>query len=236
MKKKMRNYFLVLLFPIFAHAQLVDYVHVYGGAKLFGGDKTFNFETGIPNNVFGNYSPSPVLGIAVLRELSNNLSIGVGVEFANSVRRLDDSLNNNPAYNLNTNAVYTFLKYNLTRVERFMSPYILAGATLNFISIQQPRYKTVVQNPDPPRADQLTYLKETTFNRDYSSVVFVPAFGIFVGAGLDFKISEGLGLFMQYSYNLSFTENLQSLQKFYPINNPQRLINHNVTFGVRVFL
>ncbi|TAF72818.1 MAG: hypothetical protein EAZ53_14700 [Bacteroidetes bacterium] len=235
MKHKFKIYFLSLLFPLFAHSQVVDYVHVYGGARLFGGVETFNFETGLPNNVFADYSPSPVIGVTILRELTNNLSIGIGAEFANSMRRLDDSLNNNPSYNLNTNSVYTFLKYNLTRVERFMSPYILAGVSLNFVSIQQPRYKTVVTNPDP-RKDQLTYLKESTFNRDYSSVLFIPTVGVFGGAGLDFKIREGYGLFVQYSYNFCLTADVIKLQKFYPQNEPQNLIYHNVTIGMRFFM
>lgn len=236
MKNNTFIYIFCILLSVFAKAQVIDYVHIYGGARLFGGEKSFNFDNGIPNNVFGGYSPSPVLGVSILRELTNNLSIGVGVEFVNSIRKLDDTLNNNPVYNLNTNSIYSFLKYNLTRVERFLSPYFLAGGSINFISIQQPRYKTVVTNPEPQKPDQLTYLKETTFNKDFSNVVFIPAFGVFGGAGLDFKWSEGYGFYIQYSYNLVFTENIISLQKFYPINQPQTLAYHNLTLGLRIFL
>lgn len=231
MKKILCNFLLILMIYS-SQAQLIDYVHIYAGARAFGGNESFDFNSGLPSNVFSGYGVSPVIGISVLRELTNNLSIGAGIEFCNSTRKVLDTA----SYNLNNNTVYTLIKYNLTRVERTFSPYLHGGFSVSFISIQQPRYITTVQNPNARKPEDLTYLRETTYNKDYSNVLFAPALGGFIGVGLDIKIREGWGLFLQYAYNLSFTSNVKSLQKFYPPNNSQNLGYHSFNFGLRVFL
>lgn len=217
-------------------AQLVDYVHIYASSRFYGSNEAFDFQTGLPQDVFSGYDISPTLGISILRELSNTISIGIGAEFCNSTRKISDISNNNPVYNLNNNTLFSFVKWNITNVERFISPYLLAGINVSFISIQQPKFRSTVENPNSRSPDSFTYLKSTTYNNDYSSVLFAPCFGIHIGTGLDFKITEGLGLFLQYSYNISFTNKVASFQKFYSSAKPQNLIYHNATFGLRIFI
>lgn len=216
-----------LLLSVSASAQLIDYIQVYGGTRIFPQNEQLSELTKLPENFYAGFSAGQVVGATVYRQVLDQLCVGAGFEISNS---------NKPNYTMNINTINTHAKLNLTNIERFLSPYLIGGVNLSFNSIRQDEFTKGV-NPDLSNVNTqgpVAYNIKTTYREPFTNVLFVPVVGAHAGGGLEIKITEGWGIFGQYTLNYQLT-NISLLQETYSYNK-SNMLYHNIIAGIRFFL
>lgn len=228
MKFKIQYLFLGLLLSLSASAQLIDYVQVYAGTRLFSQDNSKDAETGLPNNFYANFSPGQTIGASVYRQVLDKVCVGASFEVGNALK---------PNYNLNSATIGLNAKYNFNNIESFISPYLMGGLNYSFVSVRQSNFTDgpiTLSNPSQTEPEKI-YTQIVTYRNPETNILFVPVYGFHAGAGLEFKIREGWGLYVEYKFSYSFTKNAPVLQNEYDYNK-SNLLYHNIFFGIRYFL
>lgn len=228
MKSKIYTIFLVLSIAFSASAQLIDYVQIYGGTRLYSQNDTRDLATGLPTNFYANFAPGLTLGASVYRQVLDRLCLGASFEISNAAK---------PNYNLNNATIGANAKFNFNNIESFISPYIMAGANYSFVSVSQSNFidgPYTLTKPVETEPEKL-YTTIVTYRNPETNILFVPVYGFHVGAGLEFKITEGWGLYLEYKFSHAFTKNAPILQQEYDYNR-HNLLFHNLFFGIRFFL
>lgn len=228
MKSKIKILCLLLSISIASSAQLIDYVQVYVGTRLYSQDATRDILSGLPTNFYANFSPGQTIGASVYRQVLDKLAIGASFEISNAAK---------PNYNLNNATIGANAKFNFNNIESFLSPYIMAGLNYSFISVYQSNFidgPYELQKPTALEPEKL-YTQIVTYRNPETNILFVPVYGFHAGAGFEFKISEGWGLYTEYKLSYAFTKNAPVLQNEYDYNK-NNLLYHNIFFGLRLFL
>ncbi len=230
MKKQITYLFILLFFTFVAQAQLIDYVQVYVGTRLYPQDLQIDPSTAKPDRFYAGFAPGQVLGVSAYRQLTDHLCFGGSFEIGNTRK---------PNYNINIATIGANVKYNFNNIESFLSPYLMGGVNYSFITVSQSEFK------DGPHALQKSksasstaiYTDTVTYRNTKTDIFFVPVYGFHVGAGLEFKIREGWGLYAEYKFTYSFVKNAPILQREDTYGfNKYNMIYHNIVFGLRVFL
>jgi hypothetical protein len=211
-----------------SQAQLIDYVQGYVGTRIFPVNEDLNPQSALPQNIYAGYGAGQVIGGTLFRQVTDRLCLGAGLELSNTTKK---------NYNLNITTLNTHAKFNFNNIESFISPYVIGGFDLSFVSLRQAEF-TQEANPSQSGIDTQTaliYNVKVTYREPYTNLLFVPVFGAHAGAGLEFKITEGWGLYGQYMFNYSLAKSSSVLQDTYTYNQ-SNLLYHNFTFGIRFFL
>lgn len=209
-------------------AQTIDYLQIYVGTRTFASDPQADKLTQLPANFWAGYSPAQVLGATAYRQITDHWCLGAGFETVNAAR---------PNYFLNISAIKTYAKYNFNNIEQRLSPYVLAGANYSFLSVRQTAYQEEkpadLSGVDPNTAD--IYNVRTLYREQQVTLLLVPVYGLHAGGGLEIKITEGYGIYAQYSYLYSFTNRSPLLRSAFPYQHTN-LQNHSLIVGLRLFL
>lgn len=212
----------------FAQAQLIDYVQLYVGTRIFPQDLLINPSTALPDRFYAGFAPGQVLGASVYRQMTDHICLGGSFEISNTRKK---------NYNLNIATIGANVKYNFNNIESFLSPYVMGGVNYSFVTVSQSEFK---EGPFPlKRGDQTSviYSDSVTYRNTKTDIFFVPVYGFHFGAGLEFKIREGWGLFGEYRFTYSFVKNAPILQQKDTYGyNKHNMIYHNIVFGLRIFL
>lgn len=228
----MRNKFKILLFIVslasISQAQIIDYVQVYIGTRLYPQDLQINLATAKPDRFYAGFAPGQVLGVSAYRQLTDHFCVGASFEIGNTRK---------PNYNINIATIGVNVKYNFNNIESFISPYIMGGANYSFITVSQSEFKDGPYALQKGKDATTIYTDTVTYRNTKTDIFFVPVYGVHVGAGLEFKIREGWGLYGEYKFTYSFVKNAPILQQpdTYGFNK-YNMIYHNIVFGLRVFL
>ena len=210
-----------------SQSQIIDYIQGYVGTRIFPMDENLDPTSKLPQNFYAGFSPGQVIGATALRQVTDHICIGAGFEISNTVK---------PHYNLNINTINTYIKYNFNNIEYFISPYVIAGPNLSFISVSQSAFQDL-RNTDGNSSNQsqLVYPTKILYREEKVDLFFVPVMGLLAGGGLEFKITEGWGIYGQYSFYYLNTKVASLLQETYNFNKTNMYF-HNITAGIRFFL
>jgi len=219
---------LTFLLTLGAKAQLIDYIQGYVGTRIFPSDQQLNAITQLPENFYAGFAPGQVLGGSLYRQVTDHTCIGAGVELSNTGK---------PNFNLNITTINASAKYNFNNIESFISPYVMGGLNLSFVSILQQAFESdVIANTNGVDTEtKQTFPTGYKYREPYTNLLFVPVVGAHAGAGLDFKITEGWGLYGQYTFYYNLTNNTPILKETFQYNK-SNMLYHNFTVGIRFFL
>ncbi|MDX2189006.1 MAG: outer membrane beta-barrel protein [Bacteroidota bacterium] len=225
----MRIYFYIFIIIIVSiksiHAQAIDYVQGYIGTRFFPQDEQRGEDDKLPRNIYAGYAPGQVLGGTVYRQVTDRLCIGGNFEIGNTFKK---------NFNLNLVTLGLQAKFNFTNIEYFLSPYIVAGPNLSFMTLSRQEYTEDVTT-NSQNQNELIIPTGYKFRESKTDFFFMPVVGFNAGAGLEIKMTEGWGIYGEYRFNYTYSKDTPLLKAEYPTNN-SNLIFHNTTVGLRLFL
>jgi hypothetical protein len=208
-------------------AQLIDYIQIYAGSNIFPKNQHLN-ALQLPESFYAGFAPGQVIGGSLFRQVTDHVCIGAGLELSNTSK---------PHFNLNMNTINVHGKYNFNNIESFISPYVIGGIDISLMNINQqkiinPTFPDSIAINNQPKNVETTQI---TYRESYTNLYFVPVLGAHVGAGLEFKITEGWGIYGQYTLNYSFTKFSPILSNTFEYNK-SNMYYQNLTAGIRFFL
>jgi len=186
-------------------------VSAFVGTMLTGGDHLSS--GGQSQDIFGGYHPGIVVGGALFYNITKLAAVGVRARYVN-VSKTD--------YTVNQLTVGLDGKFNFLPSDKKLSPYLVAEANVSFVGVSQSSNDKVTYpassygspdgNPKYAPVTQINYAYPTT------TVSFVPMVGYAAGAGLDIRIKEAIGAFVQVDYCNTFAKNQKTIKEYFPNN------------------
>lgn len=212
-----------ILTSVVAFAQ-IDQFQGYAGTSFFPANEKIGI-SGVPENYFAKYRPAINIGGGFSFFISDNLRFSANAEYSNSSKK---------GYKLNLLNLLPSLNYHFNSFDSKISPYIGLMGNISFVSIKQEQYSREIQ------PDSAYYIKTTgnaatnpvLLREEYFNILFVPVLGGGLQAGVDLKLTDKFGLFVQGNYNILLT-NSSTLIKENLDNNKSNMINTSVVIGLR---
>jgi hypothetical protein len=222
--KKITFIFLIISLSS-VHAQLIDVLQGHIGTAIFQGSERPNFQTGKPENIYGEFAPAQIVGFGGTKFLTDKFQLNVQLEFLNTFK---------PNYNMVSQKTGANIKYNFIAPDIYrFSPYIFVGGSYSFILLSQ---RNFIRKYTPPAEyskggvaiDEITY-------RENEYDFLAPVLGIQGGAGLDINVFEVVSVFGEYTYNYQYTTR-SGLQNQFTSYNKSNLEYYQICFGVRLYM
>ncbi len=182
------------------------------GTMVTGNEKV-NTSSTTSQDIFGSYKPGIVVGGALFYNVTKLLAVGARARYVNTSKT---------DYSINQFTIGVDGKFNFLPSDKKLSPYIVAEANLSLTGVNQTANVTPT-NPASSIYDpggNPKYITVTQVDTYYptASVSFVPLLGYAAGAGLDIRVSEAVGAFVQVDYSSSLAKNQGTIKKYFPNN------------------
>ncbi len=218
------KYFLLILISSFSAFAQIDQFQGYLGTSLFPANEKIGI-SGVPENYFAKYRPAINIGGGVSFFLNDNFRFSANIEYSNSSKT---------GYKLNLLNILPSLNYHFGSFDNKVSPYIGVSGNISFVSIKQEAYSRVIQR------DSAYYIQSSgnissnpvLIREEYFNILFVPVFGGGLSAGVDLKLTEKFGVFVQGNYNVLLTNSAKLIKENLD-NNKSNMINTSIIIGIR---
>lgn len=186
-------------------------VSAFVGTMITGKDKIN--AAGISQNLFGGYKPGIVFGGNLFYNITKNFSVGARARYINVSRT---------NYKVNQFALGVDGKFNFLPSDKKFSPYVVGEISLSLNGVNQSS-NTQVKNPStnygsPDGSSQDVPVTQIVYYYPSTTVSFIPMLGYAAGAGIDIRVKETLGAFVQVDYSSSFAKNQATIKKYFPDN------------------
>ena len=181
----------------------------YIGVAIFPTSINYN-DLGIPKNLFGGFTPAPMVGCGVYYKLKKRIYVGADGSFYITGRQ--------PLNNMNVIGVGVFGKLNILNPNKRFSPYIIAGFNLSFVNFGQNEVVVDFIPSDSSAIGDGTKATKITNQNNKINLIMAPMFGPMGGVGFDVKITKRISLFAQATLHTNFGTNAL-VQKNFPDNN-----------------
>ncbi|MFN0048621.1 MAG: hypothetical protein ACKVOU_05825 [Cytophagales bacterium] len=182
----------------------------FAGVMQTIGNQDFN-SSGVSENIFAGYSPSPAIGAGAFYNFNSKLSAGARAKYFFTFK---------PLYLINNLTIEANVKFHLLQADRKYVPYLIAGPNISLISIRQNinDYKFSPDESFSIKKEDNIPINEIHYFNPNVSLSFVPLPGFSAGAGFNFKYNNTIYLFIQGEYCFSFARNNSYINESYIYN------------------
>ncbi len=159
----------------------------------------------VPQNAFGSFKPGISLNFCLLYLKNRHLSYGLEGQYFFSSKQ------NHRLYNTSAGPI---LKFNFISTYEAVSPFVIAGPKFGYTYINRAEYRV---SEKPNLANDTKQVDIQNLNLQFGYAQFgIPSFGLMGGAGVDFRLTKRLKLFLMGTYTYEFTKGNKLLKENYP--------------------
>jgi hypothetical protein len=214
MKITLRNlcfWLLCVHCTVFGYGQGEAKIHLEFNAAygLPLGDASAIDANGQATDLFAQFDGGIGFDVAATYNLSRHIGVGAGLQVINySAEAINCKVQHTQ--------ISAFGKYYITPVTNKLAVYGVVGIHFNVYGFDQQAYSLPVDNTGDPSDPQI--ITPTTIGRlafNFSSELLP---GATAGFGLNFNLSEKIGIRLQGTYQRTFVGSSQKLADFYPNN------------------
>lgn len=148
---------------------------------------------GLPTDIFGKFHPAFTSGIGVNYKMSQRSFLSGRISNFNSSK---------PHYRIGSLNAGISLKYFPLTIYKNVSPYFKAGININMVSLSRDKYDLDFY---PDSSISAIWpgvgVKHITYHFEQLKLQYVPLPGTTIGAGVTFKVSDPVNIFIEYNYN-----------------------------------
>lgn len=180
----------------------------FGLARLPKGEKLN--PAGQATNIYGGYPSPPSVGLGFNYRFTDRVMLSNNLFYFATKK-------NNHAFS--AAGLRINFKYHPLKDWRKFSPYLTAGFAMNFVNLGRDPYVEDFQ-PDSNANVIGSGISVTriTYQRNQVRLSWLPTPGASLGAGMDFRISPKINLFLEYTYNPTFATS-SLIKENFPFNN-----------------
>jgi cell division septation protein DedD len=213
-----------LFFLNFAKAQEEKRISfsLFGGGSFLPAKERIN-NAGQNENLFGGFGFAPAGGLGLNYRFSQKLALSNNFFFFAAGKE---------NFSFSSLGLMAGLRYYPLTDKHRLSPFVSGGLSMNLASIGREEYS---EDFFPDTAGNTIgsgiSVSKITYNYEKLDLKFIPMPGGFAGAGVQYRLSPKINIFLEYNYNYNLA-NLSSLMKEHYFANKANLNYHFAAAGL----